>query len=227
MIGWDAVNKAVLGTGFDSLGNHWITRYTDLTTTRWAGTAVGWFDGKPWESKVSIEFEEEGYRYEDVTGGKPWVSVSRRAVVFPAPMPAEVKKAVEKLVIGDWTSEVKFGDRQWTATTSRKWSPAGDFLFSDFTITSEKSSHRMQSVLGWDSRKKALTEAFVSEAGEYAFLEYTEVSEGHMSGRMTGMVMGQPWDSKARFRIENGQARWESVLQGKPYVWVSKRKAGE
>ena len=80
LIGWDAATNKVVVQGFDSNGNTWTIHWDRPSgnAKKWTGRGVGTFEGKRWETPATMEFTKDAYRYEDTTGGKPYILNAKR-----------------------------------------------------------------------------------------------------------------------------------------------------
>jgi hypothetical protein len=75
--GWDGNTEALVGRGFNSNGETWAESWTEFSKEKWTGHGEGIYQGKRWKSPAKLEFLKDSTRYEDITDGKPWVSVSK------------------------------------------------------------------------------------------------------------------------------------------------------
>ena len=78
LLGWDSKSGHVLSHGFSSDGASYTMRWTRLRPNKWTGRGAGWWKGKEWKSKATMEWEDDLVRYEDVTEGKPFVAILKR-----------------------------------------------------------------------------------------------------------------------------------------------------
>jgi hypothetical protein len=79
LLGWGGGEKALVGYGFSSEGETWQSQWTKFSKNKWEGHGTGTFQGEKWDSPCTLEFGKDSMRYEDITGGKPWVGVYTRA----------------------------------------------------------------------------------------------------------------------------------------------------
>ena len=78
LIGWDSVQKAIVGHSVNTDGETGTTRWTEISADGWKGHGEGVFQGERWQSDTKLAFGEESNQYEDVTLGKPWIAVFKR-----------------------------------------------------------------------------------------------------------------------------------------------------
>lgn len=101
IISWDSAKDAVVVHGTSTRGDYWISTYDKQAGNIWSGHATGMWNGKPWESPIKIEWSENGWRYEDTTEGKPFVSVGKRVEVAATATARDHMKAM-KGFLGTW-----------------------------------------------------------------------------------------------------------------------------
>jgi len=163
VIGWDAVDRSLVVQMFDTNGDQGTTRWKEFSPTAWKGQGSGSYGGKKWESATTLEFRKDGVRYEDITLGKPWVSVATRKPVAPPPSQYDHLKSLE-FFIGDWEAKNDQGGMtRWTF----RWDldknvveneivsrgPDGKVLFSN------------KGTLGWDPEARRITNWCFDQAG--------------------------------------------------------------
>jgi hypothetical protein len=112
-------------------------------------------------------------------------------------VPEDFLKDVEYF-IGDWTSEVKFGDRVSEGTWSAKWSAEGKCLIihmSGIPIEEEETEGQEKAfgtgILGWDGSTDSMKDlTFWSSENTYD-ARYRKTSDTTWEGEATGTVGGK------------------------------------
>jgi hypothetical protein len=100
LLGWDQASKAIISHGFGSAGNTWTITYDKVSNTIWEGHGVGTWKGQEWKSPAKIEWSNDGFRYEDITEGKPFIITGKR---LSAGDPEVALKHFGDFMAGTWT----------------------------------------------------------------------------------------------------------------------------
>ena len=168
VISWDPQTEEVVFSGFSATSGYYVMRYGELDENKWTGKGTGFWEGKEWESPVSIQWKDNEYRYEDISDGEPFVEIGKR-------MPASDKALFEKLSElmlrggGQWAGkgEVVHGNAAVGSEKGDKFtmhakfqrgaSPTaiiGDFQFS---VTGKPATKSVaQELIGWNPTTKTV-----------------------------------------------------------------------
>ena len=139
-------------------------------------------------------------------------------------VPEEFVKDVEYF-IGDWTSEVKFGDRLSEGTWSAKWSAEGKCLIIhmsgvpiDQEVTEDQENAFGTGILGWDATTNSMKDLTFWSSGNTYDAHYRKTSDTTWVGEATGTVGGKEFTEKVSLtRNSDDEFVWrayEYVLGG-------------
>lgn len=159
LMGWDATSNSIVFQGFDSQGNSWTIRYSKPSagsTLELIGQGSGTYAGKKWESPIKLTFSSSGFRYEDTTDGKPFVSVGTRAK--PTSTPTNAQLSGLDWWIGSWSANGTLPDGK-TFKGTFVWDRAldGNFLAGKLTSRTEQAEVVGSEItVGWDLETKRI-----------------------------------------------------------------------
>ena len=78
LLGWNATLQELVSLTFSSRGEHGFLHWQRLSKDKWTGRGTGRWRGKEWDSPTTAEWKVNEFRYEDISDGKPFVSVFTR-----------------------------------------------------------------------------------------------------------------------------------------------------
>ena len=67
LLGWDAKAKELLSLTFSSRSEHGYLHWQTWSKDKWTGRGTGWWDGKDWDSPITVEWKNSEFRYEDIS----------------------------------------------------------------------------------------------------------------------------------------------------------------
>lgn len=142
--------------------------------------------------------------------------------------------------IGDWTSEVKSGDRVTEGTWSAKWSAEGKCLIIhmsgvpiDQEVTEGQENAFGTGILGWDPSTNGMKDLTFWSSGNTYDARYRKTSDTTWEGDATGTVGGKEFTEKVSL-TRNGEDEfvwraYEYVLDGEkqPDIVATIRKVAK
>lgn len=178
LIGWDAASNTVVVQGFDSQGNTWTIHWNRPAADKlaaWSGRGVGTFEGKKWESDTKVRYSKDAFRYEDTTGGKPYILEAKRNDNIE-----QAALAWLKYLEGTWNCEEGPGN---TGTVTFRPTGATPALLFQVDIR----DYTIAGVIGWNADAKQIVEtdytAFRKGGVGSLDREYGEISRDSMKGQ--------------------------------------------
>lgn len=159
LVGWDATSNSIVFQGFDSQGNSWTIRYPKPAggnITEWTGVGSGTYAGKKWESPTKLTFSKDGFRYEDTTDGKPFISIGTRTKPVSTPVNAQLSGLDWKL--GSWTAiGTLFDGKAFKGKIVWERALDGNFLSCKLTSHTDRAEViEAEMIVGWDLESKRI-----------------------------------------------------------------------
>ena len=231
--GWDAVGKAIRVNGFSSNGGSWHIPFTEISETQIGSkTASGVLpNGKKWTGSFFHTREGQNRMTTRVEGrldGEPFVSTAvweRKAADNSAStMPEDVRKQIDKNMVGAWSYGGSWGDVKFTGEEVTRWVANKTALVTEGFELSDGTKTQYFTVLGWDNDAGKIVHKGFTSIGESWGGEWDETSNTKWSGFGEGMYKGVRWRSPATIEFAKDWQRYEDVTDGKKWVAEFKRK---
>jgi hypothetical protein len=141
-------------------------------------------------------------------------------------MPDEVRRHIDKHLIGDWATEYRQGDVVTHGESSVRWANGGSVVVSQFT-SQEADGTTVHGALvsGWDAAEQAFVESTVTSKGEHWRIRWSHLSAESWEGLGAGKFGGRDWRSPTRIEWKPNGFRYEDVTEGEQFVMIGRRQA--
>jgi hypothetical protein len=140
-------------------------------------------------------------------------------------MPAALQEQIETRIVGDWVFEGTYGEEKFTGVESWRWTSGKTSLIVEGQITMQGECSPYTYLGGWDSGKNAFVLTGYYSDGDSATLCWTEFTPERWSGRITGVLQGESFESPAKLEFAESSVRYEDTTAGKPWVSIARRPA--
>jgi hypothetical protein len=232
IFGWNSQKKEILAQMFYSIGAHETISYKVGTSGSWEASYSGALNGKPFKADAILNkskpdvwsFDTKNLILDGETVKDFSVRFVRAEEIQPTTMPVELRRQIDERLIGQWTYEVTWGEKEFTGEETTRWIGRKNGILIQGNIMVDGSRINYAMMQGWDGSVNALVGRGFTSDGESSTGCWTDFSEEKWTGHGEGIYQGKRWKSPSQLEFLKDSLRYEDVTQGKPWVAVYKRK---